>query len=90
MLEIDLMFSDLQDVGGVEKCSIVKDKEAYVAQTEMKSISLKKYRIRGLVQGISEYVPVVFDESHFCVANVMVNSVLLDYRFRTRDFKSIV
>lgn len=30
-----------------------------------------------------EYVPIVFDENHFCVANIIIHSALLDFRFRS-------
>ena len=50
-------------------------------------MSVQKFKVRRLCDGIFEYVPVVFDEQHFCVALCTIHSSLLDFRFRSRLLK---
>lgn len=78
LLEVELMFSDLTAHGGADRFGEHPD----VDSTEFKSVSTASFRLHGLHRGLHEYCPVTFDEYHFCVANVMVHSVLLDYRLR--------
>ncbi len=40
------------------------------------------YAIRSAFQGVHEYIPVMFQEDHFCVTRMQVHSVLLDYKYR--------
>ncbi len=39
-------------------------------------------------EGIFEYVPIVFDEQHFCVTLCTIHSSLLDFRFRARPLRA--
>lgn len=77
-LEVDLMFADLTNQGGADRFGEQPD----VDSTEFKSVSTQVFRLSQVSQGIHEFVPVVFDEFHFCVASLMVHSVLLDFRLR--------
>ena len=47
-------------------------------------MSVQKFKMRRFCEGVYEFVPVVFDEQHFCVALTTVHSCLLDYRFRSK------
>jgi len=61
------MFSDLLNHGGPEKhanANSLKDLEETV---EFKSVAFQKFMLRNVCDGIFEYIPVTFDESHFCV-----------------------
>lgn len=40
--------------------------------------------MRNVCDGIYEYIPITFDESHFCVSLCTVHSVLMDFRFRSK------
>lgn len=42
----------------------------------------KKYIINNARKGIHEYIPLVFDNQYFSIANIVVHSICLDYRFR--------
>mmetsp|Transcript_110309 Transcript_110309/g.172498 ORF Transcript_110309/g.172498 Transcript_110309/m.172498 type:complete len:752 (-) Transcript_110309:227-2482(-) len=75
VLEVDLMFADLSQQGGVSE-------DPDVESTEFKSVSTQKFCIHGSVHGLHEFVPIVFGEFHFCLTNLVVHTVLLDYRFR--------
>jgi hypothetical protein len=55
---------------------------------EFKCVAVQKFRIRRLQEGIFEYIPVVFDEQHFCVVLATIHSSLLDFRFRSRPLKT--
>jgi hypothetical protein len=80
ILEVDLMFADLTQHGGADRFGENPD----VDSTEFKSVSTQYYRIHRFGQGLHECCPIVFDEFHFCLANLVVHSCLLDYRFRLR------
>jgi len=54
---------------------------------EFKCVSVQKFKIKKLCDGVFEYIPVVFDEQHFCVALSTFHSSLLDFRFRSRPLK---
>jgi hypothetical protein len=50
-------------------------------------MSIQKFRLRRLADGIFEYMPIVFDEQHFCMAQATIHSCMLDFRFRTQPLK---
>jgi len=88
-MEVELMFSDLLSQGGPEKFqqpSNLRDIEQ--SSVDFRCVSVQKFRIRKLSEGIFEYVPVVFDEQHFCLALCTLHSSILDFRFRPRPLKS--
>lgn len=72
IMEVELMFTDLMNMSGQE------------INADFKCVSLMKYKISKKCYGIYEYLPVVFDEQHYCAAACTVHSVLIDFRFRTR------
>ena len=39
------------------------------------------------MEGIHEFVPVVFDENYFCLINMSVHTACLDYRFRVNPIQ---
>merc|ERR1719230_1835805 len=80
ILEVDLMFADLTQHGGADRFGEQPD----VDSTEFKSVSTQFYRIHGADQCLHEYCPVVFDEFHFCLANLCVHTAIIDVRFRLR------
>lgn len=49
---------------------------------DCKSLNVIKYKITNSFNGIHEYIPVLFEDQNFCIANVMIHTLLLDYRFR--------
>jgi len=49
---------------------------------EFKSVSNVSFKIDSLAKGLNDYCSIVFDESHFCMANMTIHAVLLDFRFR--------
>mmetsp|Transcript_107020 Transcript_107020/g.301090 ORF Transcript_107020/g.301090 Transcript_107020/m.301090 type:complete len:771 (-) Transcript_107020:149-2461(-) len=80
LLEVDLMFADLTQHGGADRFGEQPD----VDSTEFKSVSTQVLRVNGADRGLHELCPVVFDEFHFCLANIAVHSTLLDFRLRLR------
>jgi hypothetical protein len=76
ILEGELMFSDLSSVAGI------KDKKTDDPGADFKCVSVFKAKIIQSHLGIHEYVPVLFDEQHFCLTNLSVHSLLMDFRFR--------
>lgn len=50
-------------------------------------MSTRKFNIRRLAEGVFEYVPVVFEEQHFCISLCTVHSSLLNFQFRTRPLR---
>ena len=87
-MEIELMFSDLLSQGGPDKFQQSNNLKDIEGNVEFKCVSVQKYKLKKLCDGIFEYIPVTFDEQHFCVALCTVHSSLLDFRFRARPLKS--
>lgn len=82
------MFSDLLNHGGPEKFSLQSTPKEVEDKVEFKSVAFQKYMIRNVCDGIYEYIPVTFDESHFCVSLCTVHSVLMDFRFRSKKLQA--
>ena len=83
VLEVELMFSDLLNHGGPEKFCLQGSSKEIEEKVEFKSMSLQKYLLRNFCDGIYEYIPITFDDMHFCVTQCTVHSLLLDFRFRS-------
>lgn len=81
------MFSDLSNQGGPERFQQSSNLKEIEGHTDFKCVSVQKFRIKRLSEGIFEYIPVTFDEQHFCVALCTIHSSLLDFRFRSRELK---
>ena len=79
-LEAELLFADMIELGGPDKWQ--QHAAELEEKVEFKNVSSVKFAIHGALQGLHEYLQLVFDENHFCVANGMFHTVLLDYRFR--------
>ena len=86
-LEVELMFSDLVAQGGPEKFQSSSSLREIDPNCEFKSVSTRKYNLRRLSDGIFEYVPVVFEEQHFCVSLCTVHSSLLNFQFRVKPLR---
>jgi len=80
LLEVDLMFADLTQHGGADRFGEQPD----VDSTEFKSVSTQMFRVHRSDQGLHEFSPIVFDEFHFCLVNIVIHSVLLDIKLRLR------
>lgn len=59
-MDVELMFSDLHSLGGPDKY------QNYIGEFDtkavFKSVCVKKFKINKLAQGISEFVPIVFED----------------------------
>lgn len=84
VLEVELMFSDLLNHGGPEKFSLQTTSKEVEEKVEFKSVAFQKFLLRNICDGIFEFIPVTFDEQHFCVGLCTVHSVLMDFRFRSK------
>ena len=89
-MEIELMFSDLLPLGGPDKFQQSSTlREITDGKVEFKSVSLRKYHLRALEDGVFEYVPVVFEEQHFCVSLCTVHSSLINYSYRSSGGQNV-
>ena len=80
-VEADLYFVDLSKL--TEKSLTDKIKEVN-DNNPLKKVSSLEFRVLNLVQGVSEYLPVVFDSTFFCQMHGTIHSSLIDYRWRTK------
>lgn len=80
VVEVDLMFADLTAHGGADRFGEQPDVES----TEFKNVSTLALRIHHAEKGVHEFVPIVFDEYHFCLVNMVVHTAVLDVRPRLR------
>ena len=87
-LEFELFFSDLSSMGGPDKWQnqTIADFES---KAVYKSVSKQLFTLYKLPQGISEFVQVTFDDQYFSSMQCVVQSSLLDFRFRLKTFKSL-
>jgi len=87
-LEVELFFSDLSLIGGPDKwqSQTVADFET---KAVFKSVSLQKFVLHRLPQGLNEFVQVVFDDQYYSSLNCTVEATLVDFRFRARPQKSL-
>lgn len=86
-MEVELMFSDLLNQGGPDKFQLQSNLKEIEGNAEFKCVAVQKFRIRRLSDGIFEYIPVIFDEQHFCITLCTIHSSLLDFRFRSRPLR---
>lgn len=84
ILDTELMFSDL---GGTLTSESVQEEMS--KKPEFSVVSMASFTLTAPTNGLHEYVPILFDESHFCVANSTVHCSLVDFRYRiTADLTS--
>ena len=60
----ELMCADIQKIGGPPSDELFK------------SASVFEAKIKNSHRGVHEYVPVMFDNHHFCVVNCTMHSIL--------------
>ena len=64
--EVELMFSDLLNHSGPEKyLSEEGSSKNFREIVDFKSVSFQKFMLRNVCDGIHEYIPITFDDSHF-------------------------
>eukprot|EP01017_Pseudomicrothorax_dubius_P026621 TRINITY_DN298_c0_g1_i1.p1 TRINITY_DN298_c0_g1~~TRINITY_DN298_c0_g1_i1.p1 ORF type:complete len:775 (-),score=142.76 TRINITY_DN298_c0_g1_i1:117-2441(-) len=80
--EVELMYADLLNLGGMAGLSSLGNNELKV---DFKSVSVFRSKLHRVSAGIREFVPICFDEGHFCVANSMFHSSVIDFRFRIHE-----
>ena len=86
IFEAELMFSDL---GGNLTSESVQEEMS--KKPEFGVVSSATFTLTAPTNGLHEYVPVLFDESHFCVANATIHCALVDFRHRiTADLSASV
>ena len=86
-IEFELFFSDLHNLGGPEKWQ--SSLEEFETKAVFKSVAKSKFKVNRLAQGLSEFVPVVFEDQYCSVLNCHVQSILFDFRFRVRSLKNL-
>ena len=59
-MDVELFFSDLHNLGGPEKWQNYINE--FDSKATFKSVSVQKFKINRLAQGISEFVPIVFED----------------------------
>lgn len=54
----------------------------------------QSFKIKNIVTGIAEFIPINFKKDYFSVLNIQIQSAMLDYKFRVdlidkRAFKNV-
>lgn len=49
---------------------------------EFKQESSLDIEISSFIEGVNSFVPIIFDDQHFCVVNSTIHVILIDFRFR--------
>lgn len=77
-IDVELMFSDLGGEVTPEKAYEMAEEH----QLEFKSVAKTKLTLNSGAAGTHEFYPLVFSENYFSIANLMVHSALIDFRYR--------
>ena len=77
-IRCDLMYCDL---GGrinerVLK-SILESPPSYRSEASL------EIKVLDFIEGANQFLPIIFDDSHFCLVNSTVHVILIDFRFRS-------
>lgn len=81
-LEIDLVGSDLSKIGRPAEENDGNEKNGQL----FNKVSSFKSRLNfEKINGIHEYLPIIFDEAHFCVCNATIHTLLLDFKFKLNE-----
>jgi len=86
-MDVELFFSDLSALGGPDQWQ--KNIQDIESKAVFKSVSVQKFKIHKLAQGMSEFLPIIFDDQYYSSLHCLVEATLLDFRFRVRQFKNI-
>ena len=78
VFEAALLFVDLSSRDGVSTQGGISD----LNYDDFKVVSRATFRLHNLLAGIHEYLPVVFDEYHFCLAKCVIHTSIVDIRTR--------
>lgn len=77
-LQVELLFADVGCSLDIDTLRVLD----FENEVEFNVVSTSVYTLPSPTKGLHEYLPVVFDEGHFCVANLIVQGTILDFRFR--------
>ena len=88
--QVELMFTELstltqEDYKPVTIYYYIKDRLRHY----MKCVAKFESKINNIFSGIKEFVPITFDEMHFCIIKASVHSLLIGYHILSLllDFK---
>ena len=81
IVQSELMWSDLEEGQDGEPSSL---------KGEFTSVSSRCFRVNNVAAGVHAYVPLIYDDSHFCSTGIMIHSVLSDLRFRNMPSVPVV
>ncbi len=79
-LDCELFFCYLSTLGGPTGWR--HNYKQYESKAVFKSVQSQSFKIRNLVTGSAEFVPVNFKGNFFSVLNLQLQSSMLDFKFR--------
>jgi hypothetical protein len=79
-LDCDLYFCDLSSLGGPTGWK--HNYKNYESKAVFKNVQTQSFKIKNLVTGAAEFLPINFKGNFFSAMNVQVQSGMLDYKFR--------
>lgn len=77
IIQCSLMYCD---VGGRVSEKILKT--LIENPPEFKQEASLDIEVSSFIEGVNSFVPIIFDDQHFCVLNSTVHVILIDFRFR--------
>jgi len=83
VLRLQLHFADLNHIGGADELP-----ERVKEVTNFKLVATQRYIIRGIANGITQYIQFQSNGHYFGVCNATIHSALIDFRFRPTRIKS--
>lgn len=79
-MDCDLYFCDLTLLGGPTGWR--NNYKNYESKAVFKNVQTQSFRIKNLVTGVAEFIPINFKKDYFSVMKVQLQSAMLDYKFR--------
>lgn len=79
-MDCDLYFCDLSQLGGPTGWR--NNYKFYEEKAVFKKVYKQSFKIKNIVTGIAEFIPINFKEDYFSVLNIQIQSAMLDYKFR--------
>jgi len=55
----------------------------------VKPVAKFESKVNNIFYGIHEFVPIMFDEMHFCIVKASVHSLLIDFKYKHQSFEDI-
>ncbi|OMJ80857.1 hypothetical protein SteCoe_18808 [Stentor coeruleus] len=84
-IQCNLMYCDLGGrITGKMLKSIMDNPPGFTKEASL------EIQVLNYIEGVNQFVPIIFDDSHFCLMNSTIHVLLIDFRFRPTPMVSSI